>query len=158
VKFRTTRFGALEVGDDTLLTFPSGILGFPEWTRYVLLDHDTDAPIKWLQCVENPDLAFVVLDPVYFKPDYQVQLTQDAIRELDGREDDAVSVVTILTIPSEDPTRVTANLRGPLVLNHRTRRCKQLVLTEDIPTRYPLFDAQAGRPTAPTAPLQTSAC
>ncbi|MBX3237208.1 MAG: flagellar assembly protein FliW [Nitrospiraceae bacterium] len=158
MKFSTTRFGALEVKDETLLTFPAGILGFPEWTRYVLLDHDTDAPIKWLQCVENPELAFVVLDPVLFKPDYQVELTQDAIRELDGREDDAVSVVTILTIPSEDPTRVTANLRGPLVMNHRTRRCKQLVLPDDIPTRYPLFESPSARPAAPTVPLQTSAC
>jgi hypothetical protein len=28
-------------------------------------------------------------------------------------------------------------------MNPRTRRCKQLVLSEDYPTRYPVFSAQA---------------
>jgi flagellar assembly factor FliW len=158
VKCRTTRFGTLELKEEAILVFPSGILGFPEWTQYVLLDHDTDAPIKWLQCIENPDLAFVVLDPLYFKSDYQVVMGQDATAELDSREGDDVSVVTILTIPSDDPSRVTANLRGPLVMNHRTRRCKQLVLSDDIPTRYPLFDMPAGQASVPAKPLQTAAC
>lgn len=71
MKCQSTRFGTFEVSDDTLLVFPSGILGFPDWTKYVLLDHDTDAPFKWLQCVEEPQLAFVILDPALFKPDYQ---------------------------------------------------------------------------------------
>jgi flagellar assembly factor FliW len=47
----------------------------------------------------------------------------------------------ILTIPSDDPSAMTANLRGPLLMNPRTRLCKQLVLTEDYPTRYPVFSA-----------------
>jgi flagellar assembly factor FliW len=148
----------LDIAEEALLTFPSGILGFAEWTRYVLLDHDTEAPIKWLQCVENPELAFVVLDPVLFKPDYQVALGEDALAELESREGDDLSVVIILTIPSEDPTRVTANLRGPLVMNHRTRRCKQLVLSDDIPTRHPLFDTAVSRPGTPATSLQATAC
>ena len=64
MKFVSTRFGNLDVPDGTLLTFPSGILGFPDWTRYVILDHDTEAPFKWLHCVEQPDLAFVILGEV----------------------------------------------------------------------------------------------
>ncbi|MGC3973802.1 MAG: flagellar assembly protein FliW [Nitrospira sp.] len=141
MKCQLTRFGIFEVSDDSLLVFPSGILGFPDWTRYVMLDHDTDAPFKWLQCVEEPELAFVILDPVLFKPDYQVTITTDALIEIQKQDTDEVSIVTILTIPSDDPTAVTANLRGPLVMNHRTRLCKQLVLPEDLPTRYPLFPA-----------------
>ncbi len=141
MKCQSTRFGTFEVNDDTLLVFPSGILGFPDWTKYVLLDHDTDAPFKWLQCVEEPQLAFVILDPALFKPDYQVTIPTDALIEIQKQGDDELSVVTILTIPSDDPTAVTANLRGPLIMNHRTRLCKQLVLPEDLPTRYPLFAA-----------------
>ncbi len=156
MKFQTTRFGTLEIKEESVLTFPSGILGFPDWTRYVLLDHDTDAPFKWLQCVEQPDLAFVVLDPVLFKPDYQVSIPADAMTEVEGREGDDVSVVTILTIPSDDPTRVTANLRGPLLMNLRTRRCKQLVLSEDIPTRYPLFAPSPARNPPPAVPVATA--
>ncbi len=140
MKFSTTRFGGLEVDDRSLLTFPSGILGFPDWTRYVILDHDTDAPFKWLQCVEQPNLAFVIIDPVLFKPDYQIQLGAEALAEIQaapGQQD--LTIAVILTIPSDDPNRITGNLRGPLVMNPQSRLCKQVVLSEDCPTRYPLF-------------------
>ncbi|GMV50153.1 flagellar assembly protein FliW [Nitrospirales bacterium NOB] len=159
MKCQSSRFGAFEVKDDVLLVFPSGILGFPEWTRYVLLDHDTDAPFKWLQCVEAPELAFVVLDPAFFKPDYEIHIPTEALIEIQRQGEDELSVVTILTIPSHDPQSVTANLRGPLVMNHRTRLCKQLVLSEDLPTRYPLFaDYSAPQRRQTDRPLQTSAC
>ncbi|MGZ9188851.1 MAG: flagellar assembly protein FliW [Nitrospira sp.] len=155
---QSARFGTFELKDDSVLVFPSGILGFPDWTKYVLLDHDTDAPFKWLQCMEEPQLAFVVLDPAFFKPDYQIQVPLDALIEIQKVDSDELSVVTILTIPSHDPGAVTANLRGPLVMNHRTRLCKQLVLSEDLPTRYPLFaDAAVQRPSS-NLPLHATAC
>ncbi|MCS6287572.1 MAG: flagellar assembly protein FliW [Nitrospira sp.] len=157
MKCRSTRFGNFEVNDDTLLVFPSGILGFPEWSKYVLLDHDTEAPFKWLQCVEEPQLAFVILDPAFFRPDYQIEVSLDALIEIQKQDSDELSVVTILTIPSDDPTAVTANLRGPLVMNHRTRLCKQLVLSEEWPTRYPLFSAAPAQRPSPAAPLQATA-
>ncbi len=157
MKCQSTRFGNFEVNDDALLVFPSGILGFPEWSKYVLLDHDTDAPFKWLQCVEDPPLAFVILDPTFYKPDYQIEIPLDALIEIQKQDSDELSIVTILTIPSDDPTAVTANLRGPLVMNHRTRLCKQLVLSEDWPTRYPLFSAAAAQSPSPAASLHASA-
>ncbi|MBS0168865.1 MAG: flagellar assembly protein FliW [Nitrospira sp.] len=152
MKCQSTRFGTFEVKDETLLVFPSGILGFPDWTQYVMLDHDTDAPFKWLQCLEEPQLAFVILDPGYFKPDYEITIPTDALIEIQSKDDDdELSVVTILTIPSDDPTAVTANLRGPLIMNHRTRLCKQLVLSEDLPTRFPLFAPSAQNQAPATA-------
>jgi flagellar assembly factor FliW len=138
----STRFGILNVPAEALLTFPAGLLGFPEWTRYVMLDHDTDAPFKWLHCAEEASLAFVVIDPALFNPNYRVAISSEARVEVEGSETDEMSLAVILTIPSDDPSAVTANLRGPLLMNPRTRLCKQLVLTEDYPTRYPLFSAQ----------------
>ena len=135
----STRFGILTVPAEKVLAFPSGILGFPEWTRYVMLDHDTDAPFKWLHCVEEASLAFVVVDPAVFHQNYQIEISAEARIEVEGSETDELSLVVILTIPSDDPSAVTANLRGPLLMNPRTRLCKQLVLAEDYPTRYPVF-------------------
>jgi len=139
----STRFGTFEVHRESLLTFPSGLFGFPEWTRYVMLDHDTDAPFKWLHCAEEASLAFVIIDPALFNQHYQVIISPEARVEVEGSETDELSLVVILTIPSDDPSAMTANLRGPLLMNLRTRRCKQLVLSEDYPTRYPVFSAQA---------------
>jgi flagellar assembly factor FliW len=148
----STRFGILNVPAETVLTFPSGLLGFPEWSRYVILDHDTDAPFKWLHCVEEASLAFVVIDPVLFNPNYQVPISSEARVEVEGSETEDLSLAVILTISSGDPSAVTANLRGPLLMNPRTRLCKQLVLTEDYPTRYPVFSGHihAERSQAPT--------
>ena len=139
----STRFGVMTVPAEKVLAFPSGLLGFPEWTRYVILDQDTDAPFKWLHCVEEASLAFVVIDPALFNQNYQVTISEEARFEVAGNETDELSLVVILTIPSDDPSAVTANLRGPLLMNPRTRLCKQLVLTEDYPTRYPVFTASS---------------
>ena len=142
MQFGSTRFGPLVVDDRTLLTFPTGILGFPDRSRYVILDHDTDAPFKWLHCVEQADLAFVIIDPVLFKPDYQVRLSMEALAEIQATFDQDLTIAVILTIPSDDPSRITGNLRGPLVMNPRSRLCKQIVLSEEFPTRYPLFASE----------------
>ncbi len=137
----STRFGSLNVPAEALLTFPSGLLGFSDWTRYVILDHDTDAPFKWLHCAEEASLAFVIIDPSLFNEHYQVTISPEARGEVEGNETDELGLAVILTIPSDDPSAVTANLRGPLLMNPRTRLCKQLVLSEDYPTRYPVFPA-----------------
>jgi flagellar assembly factor FliW len=150
MKFSSTRFGTLEVSDGSILTFPSGILGFPDWTRYVILDHDTDAPFKWLHCVEEPGLAFVILDPALFDANYRVEISAEVLAEVKGVAAGALTLAVILTIPSEDPGRITANLRGPLLMNPSTKLCKQMVLSDEYPTRYPIFAMPSVR-----QPLQT---
>jgi flagellar assembly factor FliW len=139
VKSLSTRLGSFEVRDESILTFPSGLLGFPDQQRYVILDHDTEAPFKWLQSVEEPSLAFVILDPAMIHPGYQIDVPADALAEIRAEEREELALVVILTIPSDDPGRVTANLRGPLVISHQTKLGKQMVLSEDFPTRHPLF-------------------
>jgi len=142
MKYTSSRFGALDVVDESVLTFPSGMLGFPENRRYVLLDHDTAAPFKWLQSLEEPALAFVIMDPdLFLANDYRIDVSDDAMAEVQAGASDDLSTAVVLTIPSDDPGRVTANLRGPLLMNLRTKLCKQLVLSEEFPTRHPLFPA-----------------
>ncbi|UVT14560.1 MAG: flagellar assembly protein FliW [Nitrospira sp.] len=139
MKCTSTRFGSFEVADESVIRFPSGLLGFPDQQRYVMLDHDTEAPFRWLQSVEEPGLAFVILDPTTFYSDYHVDIPADALAEIKGEEGEDLALVVVLTIPSDDPGRITANLRGPLVMSHKTKLGKQLVLSEEYPTRHPLF-------------------
>ena len=139
MKCTSTRFGSFEVRDESILTFPSGLLGFAEAQRYVMLDHDTEAPFKWLQSVEEPSLAFVIMDPALFHPGYDIDVPADALAEIQCEGEEDLALVVILTIPSDDPGRITANLRGPLLISHKTKLGKQLVLSDDFPTRHPLF-------------------
>jgi flagellar assembly factor FliW len=155
---RSTRFGNCDVRSDSVLTFPNGILGFPDCRRYVILDHDTDAPFKWLQSLDEPGLAFVILDPATFHPEYNVQAPHEALLEVDGKDDDELILSVLLTIPSNDPTGITANLRGPLLMNPRTKLCKQLILSDNYPTRFPLFAHKpAAEPLSPK-PVASAVC
>ena len=122
MRVETTRFGALDVHEETLITFPAGIIGFPNSSRYVILDHTRDVPFKWLQSVDEGQVAFVIMDPALFKSDYHVPVDPDTLGEIGASDLDSLVCFVILTIPSADAARVTANLRGPVVVNERTRQ------------------------------------
>jgi flagellar assembly factor FliW len=158
MKYTSNRFGTFDIKDDSILTFPSGLLGFPDQRRYVMLDHDTEAPFKWLQSLDEPALAFVIMDPCLFHANYRIEASHEAMSEVQGRETKEMSTAVILTIPSDDPGRITANLRGPLLINPRTKLGKQLVLSDEFPTRHPLFPASAPDSTGTNQHSQTAEC
>lgn len=158
MKCTSTRFGIFEVSEDSILKFPSGLLGFPEQRQYVILDHDTEAPFKWLQSLDEPDVAFVIIDPALFHSNYHIELSREALAEVQGEDREEMTTAVILTIPSDDPARITANLRGPLLMNPRTKLCKQLVLSEDFPTRHALFPVAALNPSSTNQPVQPAGC
>lgn len=155
---RSTRFGEFHIQEESVLTFPTGLLGFPESHRFVILDHDTDAPFKWLQSLDESGVAFVIIDPALFHPAYDVDISSDAVTEVKGTEQDELILSVLLTIPSEDPTGITANLRGPLLMNPRTKLCKQLILSDSYPTRFPLFADLPPVAHAPNQPESSAVC
>ncbi|WP_447977045.1 flagellar assembly protein FliW [Candidatus Nitrospira bockiana] len=142
MRIATSRFGTIECPDQSVLSFPDGILGFPLSKRYVVLDHDRDVPFKWLQSADEPHLAFVIADPVLFATPYDVRIPEEELREL-GQAGSDVLVFVLVTVRSEDPPVLTGNLRGPVVVNPRTRAARQIILRDDYPTRCPLSLASA---------------
>src|SRR6476620_7708039 len=58
----TTRFGRLSVEDERIITFPGGLLGFPDHTRFALIQTGEENYFFWLQSVDEPNLALVVND------------------------------------------------------------------------------------------------
>ncbi|MCX7044091.1 MAG: flagellar assembly protein FliW [Candidatus Sumerlaeota bacterium] len=133
MRFHTTRFGELEVPDETIIVIREGILGFPEESRYVLLDHDAEGtPFKWLQSIENPSLAFVVMDPSEIVPEYSERIGAEAAEQLDAAGTEDLIPMVICTIPHENPARMTANLRAPIVVNALDRAGRQIILNDDV--------------------------
>ncbi len=130
VSLETRNFGTLAVRPDQIIEFSPGLLGFAQWSRYVLIERPQDRPFFWLQCVDRPDLAFVVVDPVLFFPDYRLALRPEVLREVKASRSEEVKVLVILTIPPGRPQDMTANLIGPLVINLATRRGRQLVVED----------------------------
>ncbi len=121
------RFGELDVPVDRVLHFPQGLIGFPRVRRFVILDHRPGSPFKWMLCLEEPDVAFAVVEPGHLVPDYRAPL-ELAARTL-GTAPADVALFVIVTIPP-DPTAMTVNLMAPVVVDVRTRTSRQLVLEE----------------------------
>jgi flagellar assembly factor FliW len=135
---RTSRFGEIEVSEDTLLTFPAGLVGFPAIQQFVVLDVAEDCHYQWFQAIKEPDLAFVIIDVHLLDPEFCVEVSDEGLAELEITQADPVLIMAVVTIPSGKPDQATANLRAPLVVNLRTRKGKQLILHESIPLRFSL--------------------
>ncbi len=146
----TTRFGRLSVEDERIIAFPNGLLGFPEHTRFALIQTGEENYFFWLQSVDEPNLAFVVTDPTIFFKDYDLLLKDETRQEIE-LTDDAFAQVFVICNKVGD--WLTGNLLGPILVNAQNRLAQQVVLTEKKwTTRQPLMMLQTE-----VAPLAKSA-
>ncbi len=137
-KIETTRFGQIEIDEDKVLNFVRGILGFPKDLRYALLPHRKDSPFFWLQSLDSPELAFVVINPSLIVSDYAFELPEDAEKELcieNPEQAEALAIVTFRERKNGESKAMSANLLGPIVINVEKRLARQVVLD---PNRYPV--------------------
>ena len=149
MEIETTRFGKLSVEDERIISFPSGLLGFPSHQRFALIQTGEENYFFWLQSVEEPNLAFVVTDPTIFFKDYQVPLREETWNDLELADEGAIQCFVICNKVGE---WLTGNLLGPILVNAQNRLAQQVVLTEKKwTTRQPLFKLQAGVPLAKSA-------
>ena len=135
----TTRFGPIEISNDDLLVFAEGLLGFNDLEKFVLLDDPNDEIFAWLQSCDEPSIAFPVLEPELFEDNYNLQLTKSDLESLNANNDTKLRSFCIITIP-EDPSRMTANLKAPVVVNIDKRVARQCVLQNNkLEIREPIF-------------------
>jgi flagellar assembly factor FliW len=127
---QTRNFGSIDVRPDQIICLDPGLLGFIQFQRYVLIEHHQEAPFLWLQCLDNPSLAFVVVDPGFLLSDYQSVSLAQAVRDLEIEQPDDLRVLVILTIPPGKPQDMTANLMGPVVINLKSRQGRQIIVEE----------------------------
>ncbi|HEY0969498.1 MAG TPA: flagellar assembly protein FliW [Gemmatimonadales bacterium] len=119
--------GELAVPADSVLTFPTGLFGFPECRRFALVPAGRDG-LYWLQSLEHSTLAFLLADPFQFFRGYAVELTAGDRLELGAQGAADVAILAIVTLPQGRGTQPTANLQGPLALNLRAGIGRQLAI------------------------------
>ncbi len=140
-KFKTLRFGLLEYSEDDVLYFPKGIPGFDGHKRWLLLgDDDEGNPIKWLQSLEDSDVALPVMPPEFIIPKYDPQLCEGDIKDLKAPLNELCFFV-VVAVPENAPWEATANVRAPIVINIAERLGKQVIgQREDYGIRHYIFD------------------
>jgi len=146
MEIQTSRFGRMTVDDERVMTFPRGLLGFPNHSRFALIQTGQENYFFWLQSVDDPNLAFVVTDPTIFFKDYEVPVREETTTELQLTDPNFVQCFVICNKVGE---WLTGNLLGPIVVNAQNRLATQVVLTEKKwTTRQPLLRLQTEAPAA----------
>ena len=124
MKIKTSRFGTLDLPEDRFIFFPWGIPGFEQLKRFVLLEH-RQGPFRWLQAVDDPDVAFVVCPPDVFGVQYKVPEQKASLIGLQSPED--LAILLLISVDREKGN-VRPHLRSPLIMNASTRLAFQWVI------------------------------
>ena len=137
---KTVRFGEMVIAENDIIEFNHGLLGFENLTRYVLMDIAKVPDFKWLQSVDNPELAFLLVDPFTVKKGYSVELNDDVAAKLEISAPEDVLVYTIVNVPKSGFKNATTNLVGPVIINWLKKKGKQIVFERDNNLiKYPLI-------------------
>ena len=142
MKIKTTRFGEISVEKDKIIDMPSGMLGFPDKKKFIILQHQENSPFFWYQSVDDPTLAFVITNPFLFKPDYEIDL-EGALKEMswngDGKNDN-LEIYIVVNIPKGLPHKMSGNLIGPILINNKVHQAVQIVISDSPYThKFPLI-------------------
>lgn len=125
MKLETRAWGEIQVKPESIYQFAKGIPGFEEEQQFALIEMEESSPFSYLQSLAQENVAFMVVDPFVFIPDYEFELSEEDKTELNITEQ--VWVRCIVTI-QRDVRHSTINLLAPIVLNPVTRTGKQLIL------------------------------
>jgi flagellar assembly factor FliW len=139
-------------GEDRPIRLPAGMIGIPEVTEFELVFSEASRPIMWLRSVGPRRLSFPVVEPGPLVADYIVELSDSdaAFLGIKSAEDNPL-VLTVITLKSLHPQRVTVNLVGPIIINRLTLIGKQVVVSnyERYSVEHPLIGEPGKTPLPP---------
>ena len=136
---QSKRWGELRIRIEDVIQFPRGLLGFESFKQYAIYEVEEHKPFQWLICLEQPEIAFVIINPLIFYSTYRPKISKRDLKELSVTSPHLLKIYSLVTL-SDDPRRVTTNLSGPILLNTQTRLAKQIILLDEAySTKYPIM-------------------
>lgn len=134
-----TRFGDVEVREDRLLTFPKGLFGFDNCSVFGLarIPGAEESALMLLQCVDNPEIAFIVADPSMLGLNITAADKSQALRDTKMPVADTQMLVILTMYDQGDSYYMTANLRAPILIDSQNRVGTQhILLNKDYSTQH----------------------
>ena len=139
MKFDTERFGEVSYSPEEVLTFPRGIPAFENMHSWILVGSDENA-VKWLQSLDDSELALPVTSPDAIQPDYNARIPEEELKLIGGTNPADLALLIVVSIPQSAPWNMTANLRAPIIINLKTHKAVQVIaLNEEYPIRHVVF-------------------
>ncbi|MDX1950911.1 MAG: flagellar assembly protein FliW [Verrucomicrobiota bacterium] len=126
-----------ELSRQEQIHLPAGLLGFESIKFYLLSSEMEEAPFSWLQASDDVNLAFLVIPPFDFVPEYQPEISDEDVQFLGLTSPLDAWIFNIVTLRTGG---ATMNLKGPVVINRHTLIGKQVVLVNaaDYSLQHPL--------------------
>jgi flagellar assembly factor FliW len=142
MKVKSLKFGELEYCGQDIVRFDAGIPGFPNLKNFIILTSDEFQPFQYLQAVDDPPIAFPLINPNLLIKSYQVLLGPEDLKDLRGNDCEGLLIFSIVTIP-ERIEHTTVNLLAPVVINSKTMLAKQVIQNgSSYSVRHPLFQTE----------------
>ncbi len=143
MKVNSRIFGEIEIEDNKIIHFPSGIIGFPEMTDFAIIydeERGNNAPIRWMQSIQETEFALPVMDPLLVMNTYNPEVEDDYLLPLgEMKGEDALVLVTV-SVP-KDLQKMSVNLQAPIVINVETKKAAQIIVdVQKYPVKYYIYD------------------
>lgn len=143
MKANTRLFGEIDIPDEKIITFEQGLMGFENCKKFTII-YDTskgkESSISWLQSMDQPELAFSMISPFYVMKDYNPIVESEWLEPLGEVNEDNLVIFVLMNIKS-DVTKLTANMKAPLIINSDTCKGAQLIVeNQDYEIRYNIYD------------------
>lgn len=138
----TRLFGAIDIPDDKIIVLESGMIGFPDLQNFALIfdaEKEDGGKIKWLQSMDDPDISFPVMDPTVIKTDYNPTINDEILKPLGELTAENIFVLSTVTVPREIE-KMSINLKAPIVINADTKKGAQIIVEDDLPVKYMIYD------------------
>lgn len=142
MKAATRLFGEIEIDESKIITFEDGIIGFPDMKKFTLIfdeEKEGKPSISWLQSMDEPEVAFPVMDPLLVCETYNPSVEDELLKNLGTIKEDNLYVLVTVTVP-QDIKELAVNLKAPIVINTDTRKASQIIVEDDLPVRYRIYD------------------
>lgn len=139
---KTRLFGMIDIPNDKIIVLENGMIGFPHMQNFALIfdaEKESGGKIKWLQSMDEPDIAFPVMDPTVMVNDYNPKINDEILKPLGELTDDNIFVLSTVTVPKE-LENMSINLKAPIVINSDTLKGAQIIVEDDLPVKYMIYD------------------
>ena len=143
MKANTRIFGEIEIADEKIITMERGMIGFPNLNHFALIFDEEkgqkQTSIMWLQSMDDTDIAFPVMDPHAVKEDYNPNVNEDIVAPIGELNEENTFVLVTVTVPKKIED-FSVNLKAPIVVNMDNRKAVQLIVEDDYPVKYKVYE------------------
>ena len=143
MKAETRLFGAVDIADDKVIKLEKGMIGFPKLVNFALIFDEEkvrkEHSIMWLQSMDDPDIAFPVMIPNAVKEDYSPNVNEEIVAPIGELTPENTYILVTVTVPRKVED-FSVNLKAPIVINMDTLKGVQLIVEDDYPVKYKVYE------------------